>query len=569
MDQQSHESSSPRVCIGDAESKPSEVHEEEEEIVEAKPQHNERLAGSRPLMTILKLMVGPVILQVTGALYGIISTMWVSKAIGPLGVSAVSAYTAFDNIGRAFGFFLSVSASTKISQLFGQGKADEAGQVICDLMRVALVCGAIVPAILFPVMDPCCRWFGASDDVIDLGRRYFSPIAGCSFFTCLYVACQGFLQGEGRTLLVGLIALASLCVSMFVFQTTLLFGFKTGIEGAGWSTALADIIPGVTVSVLFLSGKFTVKPKWRQLCKPFSKHTWSALRVGISQLVSNLSISIPGIVIRKLIGESVPPEEFNNAIAGYNMVFRYAMVTTCVVIGCNMGYIPAASYANAAKLYKRLLRLTLHCFWINLAWCVLTTIFSWAIPREISKVFGSGEDYLKWAAPMLKYGNALGFIMFIRINAQSFLQALRYASRTIIMTFTVQLASLIIFALILFYTDRHNAVRICWSYPLAYAFGVGMAAFMLTGPMIKVVRLYKEQISRIGQEGVNRQEEDDMASDGKELEDIENADEASASSSSSSASSSSSSSSKEISNGQEEEGSNDHASSEARNVPEL
>ena len=225
------DSSTPKVCLEDADSKALQSSEQAEEQEEDMPPHkNDRLGGSPPLKTILKLMVGPVIVQVTGAMYGIISTMWVSKAIGPLGVSAVFAYTAFDNIGRAFGFFLSVSASTKISQLFGQGKADEAAQVICDLMRVALICGAIVPAILFPAMDPCCRWFGATGEVIELGRSYFTPIAACSFFTCLYVACQGFLQGEGRTLLVGLIAFASLCVSMFIFQTAFLFGFKTGIQ---------------------------------------------------------------------------------------------------------------------------------------------------------------------------------------------------------------------------------------------------------------------------------------------------------------------------------------------------
>lgn len=450
-----------------------------------------RLGGDRPLKTIGKLMIGPVILQITGALYGIISTMWVSRAIGPKGVTAISTYTTFDNIARSFGYFLSSSASTKVSQLFGEKREEEAGQVLCDLMRMALVFGALVPAIIFPIIDPCCRWFGASDEIVDLGSSYFTPICACSFFTTLYVACQGFLQGEGRTMLVGIIAAVSLCCSMFVFETIFLFALKTGIQGAGWATALGDILPGAGITLCYFLGKFNVKPHWRQLLRPFSSHTWSAMRVGLSQLVANLAVSLPGILVRKFIGSSVDPSDFNDAIAGFNMVFRYALVVNCVVIGCNMGYIPAASYANAAKRYKRFWYLTRHSLTINGAWCVLTNIFSWAIPTEISKIFGTDPGYLKWAGPMLQTGNSLGFILFVRINAQAILQALRLAGRAMAITVSVQFASVIVFAVILFYATK-DAVMICWCYPLSYALGFIVSGIVIFFPLRDMYREWKK-----------------------------------------------------------------------------
>ncbi|OHT01157.1 MatE family protein [Tritrichomonas foetus] len=454
---------------------------------------NYRLGGRKPLATIGSLMIGPVMLQVCGALYGVISTMWVSRALGTIGVSAISTYSTFDMIGRAFGFFLAVSASTKVSQLFGKGQHEEAGQVICDLLRMCLVCGAFVPAVLIPLVNICCRWFGASEEVVKMGFEYLCPILACSVFTCIYVTCNGLLQGEGRTLLVGIISTCSLVASMFGFETLFLFGFKSGIRGAGWATVLGDAIPGIGIAICYFTGKFTVKPNWRGLFKKFSPHSFPAMKVGISQLVSNLSMSIPGIVMRKLIGASVDSEaDFNNALAGYNMVFRYAMITNCVVIAVSMGFIPAASYAYAAKLYKRFLRLFYHGLWIAGAWSVLTTIFSWAIPTEISKVFGSGDEYLKWAGPMLKYGNALGFIMFFRINAQGCLQALQLGGQAMILTITSQLIAIIAFAFILYYTDKHNAIRLCWAYPLGYAFGLVMGILVLIKPLMKVYRLYKE-----------------------------------------------------------------------------
>lgn len=170
---------------------------------------NNRLGGWTPLITILALMSGPILMQVCGALYGIISTMWVSKSVGNIGVTAISAYSTFDNIGRAFGFFLSVSASTKVSQLFGKGKHDEANQVVCDLLRMCVVCWIIVPAILLPIVNICCKWFGCDDDVVKLGFKYICPILACSVFTCAYVLSNGLLHGEGRILLVGIISVCS------------------------------------------------------------------------------------------------------------------------------------------------------------------------------------------------------------------------------------------------------------------------------------------------------------------------------------------------------------------------
>ena len=79
-----------------------------------------RLGGSAPLKTIFKLSVGPLLSQVTNGLYGVITTIWISKACGDDGLSAVSTMNAFDGIGRAFGFFLAIAAATQVSYLYGK-----------------------------------------------------------------------------------------------------------------------------------------------------------------------------------------------------------------------------------------------------------------------------------------------------------------------------------------------------------------------------------------------------------------------------------------------------------------
>ena len=98
-----------------------------------------RLAGRAPLKTMLILMIGPIISQVTGALSGIVNSIWISKVLGETGLAAVGLEMSFEVMARAFGYFMMISASTKISQLFGKNLQDDAGQVACDIMRWSLI----------------------------------------------------------------------------------------------------------------------------------------------------------------------------------------------------------------------------------------------------------------------------------------------------------------------------------------------------------------------------------------------------------------------------------------------
>lgn len=110
--------------------------------------------------------------QFVSSLYSIVAMIWVSRAVGETEMAAISLFTNLDNIGRAFGYFMNCSASQKILTLFGQKKADEASQVICDLFRCSLISGMIVPALLIPVSKPLGRWFGADDIILQMGFDY-------------------------------------------------------------------------------------------------------------------------------------------------------------------------------------------------------------------------------------------------------------------------------------------------------------------------------------------------------------------------------------------------------------
>lgn len=472
--------------------------EEVDQVNERNKEEIYRLAGRKPLITILNLMVGPVISQVTGALYGIINSIWVSKKLGEQGLSAVATEITFEGIGRAFGFFLMIAGSTKISQLFGRKQFDEATQVACDLIRLTVVCGIIVPVVIIPSHNPMCEWFKASKKTTEWGFQYILPLCACSVLTCLNLCCQGFLQAEGRTMLIGFIDLVALVVACGGICPLLLFGLNAGICSASVSTVCADAVPGIVLLILYFRGKFGIKPNWRQLCKPFSKHTWPAIVVGLSQLVSNLSACIPGIPIRNLIGRSCGDDHiYDLAMASFNVCCRVFQFGSCICIAVTTGFIPPASYAHAAQNDKRYLRLALHAAWINLAWSILITILALAIPREISMIFGSGEEYLDYSAPILRNSNYLGVFRWVQFNCQAMLQALQYGVHAMIVSMMSNFVGFLVFAYILFYTDQHNVKRLMYLYTCTTGFGTVVGIALLSFPLWKLYKKSKEQNQKV------------------------------------------------------------------------
>jgi len=452
-------------------------------LAEEKNEHY-LLAGRPPLKTLVSLSIGPVLAQVSTALFGIVDTMWVSKAIGTHAVAATSTYSVFENMGRAFGFFLSVAGSSKISALFGSGRGSEASQIVCDILRLAMILGCILPAIFLPIVKSAARWFGASEDIVSLGYQYISVFFSCSFVSLFFLSLGGFLQGEGRTLFFGLCNMGSCLLNMLVLDPFFLFYTGLGIKGAAIATVLADFIPTVILLTMYFKGKFSIKPEFNQFFKPFSPHTFPALRVGFSALIAILSLSIPGVFITLFVGRSTStPEEYNGALAGCGITFRFAMFTMCIVIGVNNGFLPPASYAYAAKQPERWKWLSIHSIWINFAWCSFTCLLAWTIPKQISRLFSKDEYFVSWAAPMLRNGHALNFISWCKNNAQSMLQSMQKGRTATILSMFTQMGSLIGFACLLYYTDKHNATRLQWAYSYSFAFGFIVSLFVLIKPV--------------------------------------------------------------------------------------
>ena len=467
-----------------------QINEEEEEEFK---EENYRLGGRPPLTTLLVLAIGPLISQTVSAFYGIIDSMWVAYAIGNMGMSAVSLYTNLDNIGRAFGFFLNTSASSKISGLFGEKKGEEASQVISDLYRVCLICGFIVPLIIIPSATPLAKWFGADDLIISMGLDYLKPLMYSSFITCMYLLGCGCLQAEGRTFLVGVAQISSFLLNGGLFDPLFLLYFKWGTKGAAYATVLAEAIPAFILMILYYTGHFGVKPKWNGLFKPFSPHSYEAMKIGISQFFANISHSVPGIIIRKYIGMcsiNNGQNNFNEAMAGFNAVIRFFGIVNAVRMSSSMALLPTASYSFTSKRYDRLFLLLIHASWINFVWGLLTTLSLIIFPTIIVKTISSDPIFLFWAVPMVRNAGWDPILSWCRVISQTMLQSMKLGQKATFYSIFATLFVQLIVSTILFFTNKYDFVRMMYTYPISSLIAMIVGISIVFFPLYKLYTDY-------------------------------------------------------------------------------
>ena len=453
----------------------------------------ERLGGKRALPTMILLSVGPFISQLSTALYGIVDTMWVSKAIGDRGMTAISTYSNFDTISRAFGYFLGVSISSMASSLFGSGEGSETGQLLSDLIRIGFFFGIIIPLIFLPITRPIARWFGASEEIVELGRLYVFPLLISSIVPCLYLLVCGCLQAEGRAKYFTVVQLTACILNLIIFDPLFLFGFKTDISGAAWATVLAELIPTLYVLYEYYKGKLGIKPKLNQLFQPFSKYTLTSLKIGSSQFIFMLSLALPGIIMRKYLGMTcLTVEIYNDVMAAYNTLLRIYVVISSVGASMVMGFVPAASYSFGAKRLKRVIYLLTHGLWISTLWCLVCMIFTVGFPSLPASLFSTSKGYLNWSIIILKNSTYLAFLTPIPLLIQALLQSLQNGYQATILSLLTQLLPLPLFSIIFYYIDKTNPGKIFFSYFFQQLFGALIAIPFGLPQIIKIIKNYDD-----------------------------------------------------------------------------
>ena len=466
---------------------------------EAESKSDERLGANTPFKTIFILSVGPFIAEIVGAAYAIIDSFWISKACGEDGLAAMSLCSLLDSIGRAFGMFVNVAASSQLAKLRGEKQPDKISQVFADLFRFCFIVGCIVPAILVPCVEPMLKFFGASGMIMSYGKDYIIPLLSGAVVTCLNLFFCGVLQSEGRSFIYGAVQVSSFCLNALVFDPLFMLGFKLGTLGAAVATLCAEAVPMIVVACLFFCGKFDTSATRKELCSKPSPRTWAALKTGFTQFISHICFSIPSFFSRKYVsGAAEASGHYTEHLAAYNVVLRVWQVPASYAIAVSIGMLPSCSYAIGASLPKRVLQLTGWATLLSFVWCSVAELLLITLRKQISMIFGRDEFFVDSTSRMLIISYLFCFSMGAQYVTMSLLQSMQQNVQSIILCILTQFLPVPLFGSILYFTDKsHDVFRLMYMYALNDAFSLVVSCAFVIWPLHKLRKACQGQTQQV------------------------------------------------------------------------
>lgn len=259
------------------------------------------------------------------SLYILADTYFISKGVGPLGLSALNIVLPFWSVISAISIMISVGASTKYAIEKGVGLTVRANKVFSSAVYISLFLSIILMLISIFFTPFFVRILGANEKIYDMTYTYFKILVLFSpafIFNSLLVS---FTRNDQKP------KLAMICMFMGSFLNIILdyifvIVFNMGMFGAVLATG---VCPLFNITIILLN-KREYKFKKEGFDISIVKRI---LYLGFPSFISDISTGIVLFVFNILILKY----SGNIGLAAYGIIANIAYVVVAIFTGLSQG----------------------------------------------------------------------------------------------------------------------------------------------------------------------------------------------------------------------------------------
>ena len=421
---------------------------------------------------VLTFAVPSIISMVVNALYNIIDQIFIGQGVGYLGNGATNVVMPLTVIAIALSLLIGDGAAAYLSLKLGEGDEKSAASGIGCSISVMAVAG-IVLCILFNLfLEPLCRLFGATEDILPYAMDYGRIISYGILFSSIDSGMAGMIRADGSPkysmagLLVG-------CITNMILDPIFIFGFHWGVKGAAWATIAGQILN----AFLYLAYIWKFKSiKLDKKCFRISgKVIAKVSSLGISSFITQIAIVLVMAVTNNILVSYGAQSKY-----GAEIPLKVNQIVSAVLLGLATGAQPIWGYnygSGQKDRVKQAYRIILTASTIMLILAFL--VFQFA-PMSIVRLFGSeSELYNEFAVKCFRIFLLACPINGLQMATGIFFQAIGKPTQAAILSLSRQIVYLLPATLLLpLVLGVEGAL---WAGPLA-----DVLAFITTLVMLKL-----------------------------------------------------------------------------------
>lgn len=362
---------------------------------------------------LIKFAVPGIVSMVVNSFYNIIDQIFIGQGVGYLGNGATTVIFPLTVFCMAFALLLGDGAASYMSLKLGEKDEQAARRGMAAGIIGIVASGLIIGAAYIIFLEPFCRMFGATDQLLPYAKDYgLITSIGVPFLSI----CCGFssiIRADGRPIF-NMAGLLTGCVLNLVFDPIFIFVFGWGVKGAALATIIGQIVNAL-MNIVYVS-KFTKTVKLnRYAFKGWFRTIPRIARLGVSSFISQFALVV-AIAARNNVLTTYGAQSKYGAdipVTTLGITMKVFSILMSIVMGLASGAQPIFGYNYGSRQFDRVKKTFRLTVIIGTAVMFIAFLIAQLQPMAVISIFGSDSDiYNEFAIKCMKI-----FLMLIPIAA--------------------------------------------------------------------------------------------------------------------------------------------------------
>jgi len=372
----------------------------------ANPSYAADRLGKEPVGRLLLSFSIPAMTgMVVNALYNVVDRIFVGRAVSEAALGGLTLVMPLMTFFLALAMLFGLGAANLISIRLGQGRREDAENVLNHCLVLLVGIGIIVMVVGFIFTDEILSLLGAQEGSQALGyaREYFRITLFASVFGLLAFGLSHCTRAQGFPKIT-MMAMLLAAVLNIAFDALFILVFRWGIAGAAWATVVSQLISGLWILSFCLSKKAAIRINLAKF-RPSFRITREIMSLGSPQFLMHLIMAFVQILYNTTIGWYAAEalgiaEGADIALSGVAIINSFALLILMPIFGINQGVQPILGYNYGAKKFDRVLKAYLMAITAATSVCILGFIIVQGFPLAIIRLFApDGSEALFSFAP--------------------------------------------------------------------------------------------------------------------------------------------------------------------------
>lgn len=332
----------------------------------------------------LRRYIMPNMLAMVGtSCYVLADTVFVAKAAGANGITALNLALPIYGLIFAIGSMIGIGSATRYSLKKALGNAD-ADAFFSNSILWSLLLGVFLGIAGVMGTVPILRFMGADDTILAIGLPYMRIVFAMTPFFMLNYTFTAFVRNDDAPKIAMLATLTS-GIFNIIFDYLFMFPMGMGMAGAALATGISPIV-SMTVCMLHYCSKENHIRFVKQV--PSLRLLAQACELGVVAFVGEIASGITTMVFNFILLDLAG----NIGVAAYGVIANTALVGTALLNGVSQGLQPLASETYGKGEQEDEQRIYRHSLQIGIGVAILLVGIVCVFAKEIVHMFNSEQS---------------------------------------------------------------------------------------------------------------------------------------------------------------------------------